>query len=143
MEARSPMKLRQLLKIGSVAIMITDDESYIQFISGLAICNDGSGPAHGDPHYKPMTAYYNGGRYLSADRDKYIVIPPQVRKLIKPKVMGCQSRLTNLKTESSREAVCGEIGPANKTGEAAFCLASLVNPSVTHNSGDKNRDYLY
>lgn len=57
--------------------------------------------------------------------------------------MGCQARLTNLETNVECPAVVGEIGPKNKTGEASYCLAKIINPSITHNSGDKRRIYLY
>jgi hypothetical protein len=134
--------LSLLLEI-DVPIFTALDDHYIAFISDLDICNDGSGPAYGDPHHQSQTAYYNGGKYLNADKDKYIVIPPQVRSLIEPVVMGCQGRMTNLTNGIWDEAVVGEIGPDDKTGEAAYCLAKLINPKITHNSGDKSRIYLY
>lgn len=137
------MKMRPLITIGSVTIYVSEDDSYIRFLSNLDICNDGSGPKHGDPHYQPQTAYYNGGKFLNADVDRYIVIPPQVRKMVRPVVMGCQARLTNENTGKVEDAVTGEIGPSNKTGEAAYCLAKIINPSITHNSGDRKNHYLY
>jgi hypothetical protein len=134
--------LELLLEI-DVPIFTAVDVDYVAFISDLDICNDGSGPAHGDKHHQSETAYYNGGKFLNADVDKYIVIPPQVRKMVAPAVMGCQGRITNLLTASWHAAVTGEIGPDDKTGEAAYCLAKLINPDVKHNSGDKSRQYLY
>jgi hypothetical protein len=116
---------------------------YVRFISDLDICNDGSGPDYDDPHHQSQTAYYNGGEFLNADEDRYIVVPPQVRALVPPVVMGCQGRLTNLETGQWWAAVTGEIGPDYTTGEAAYCLAKLANPSISHNSGDKSRIYLY
>jgi Fungal chitosanase of glycosyl hydrolase group 75 len=121
----------------------TEGDGYVAFCSNLDVCNDGSGPAHGDPYHQSQTAYYNGGKYLNADKDKYIVIPPQVRSAVAPAVMGCQARMTNLLTADWNDAVTGEIGPDNKTGEAAYCLAKLINPKITHNSGDDRRIYLY
>lgn len=135
--------LTVLLTIGGVSIYISDDGGYVCFLSDLDICNDGSGPSYGDPHHQSETAYYNGGRFLNADHDKYIVIPPQVRKMTKGKVMGCKSCLTNLNVGKTFPAVMGEIGPTDKTGEAAYCLAKLVNPSIGHNHGDKSEIYLY
>jgi hypothetical protein len=136
--------VEELLTIGQVTIYARPDGTHVRFTSDLDICNDGSGPAHGDPHHQSETAYYNGGKFLNADVDKYIVIPPQVRAQLKPnKVMGCQARLTNLSAGVWHDGVCGEIGPDDKTGEAAYCLAKLVNPLVEHNSGDKSCVYLY
>ena len=119
------------------------DDHYIAFISDLDICNDGSGPAHGDPSYQSQTAYWNGGKFLNADKDPYIVTPPQIRDLIEPVVLGCLGRLTNMETGVFELGVVGEIGPADKTGEAAYCLAKRVNPKITHNTGDSRRVYLY
>jgi hypothetical protein len=136
-------KLEVLLKIGSVSIYQSADGSYVSFISDLDVCNDGSGPDHDDPSYQPATAYYNGGKFLNADKDKYIVIPPQVRSMTAGVVMGCKARLTNLDTEVAHDAVTGDIGPKDKTGEAAYCLGKIVNPKITHNSGDSKLVYFY
>lgn len=135
--------MEPLLVIGKVLISAAFDGHYVAFISDLDICNDGSGPPHGDPSYQSQTAYYNGGKYLNADKDKYIVIPPQVRKMVPPVVMGCQARMTNLLTGKWSAAVTGEIGPDDKTGEAAYCLAKDLNHKIGHNSGDSRLVYLY
>jgi hypothetical protein len=135
--------MEPLLVIDKVLIAMAGGGRYIAFIADLDICNDGSGPSHGDPSYQSQTAYYNGGKFLNADVDKYIVIPPQVRSMVPPTVMGCQARMTNLTTAKWSAAVTGEIGPDDKTGEAAYCLAKQLNPKITHNSGDSNRIYLY
>jgi hypothetical protein len=137
------MNFKQLLTIDPVTIFQAFGAKYVCFVSDLDICNDGSGPDYDDPHHQSQTAYYNGGKFLNADVDKYIVVPPQVRSLVPGKVMGCQGRLTNLETGLWWAAVTGEIGPDDKTGEAAYCLAKLANPKITHNSGDSRLIYLY
>lgn len=137
----------ELLTIDGVKIYYEDGGAYCWFVSDLDICNDGCGPAHGDPHHQSQTAYYSGGieggKYLNADVDKYIVIPPQIRSLLPGVVMGCLGRLTNKKTGKAFAGVTGEIGPDYTSGEAAYCLAKKINPAIQHNSGDKNRIYLY
>jgi Fungal chitosanase of glycosyl hydrolase group 75 len=142
-----PQDLNALLTIGSVTIFSTEDGSYCSFTSDLDICNDGCGPAHGDPHHQSQTAYYSGGKegdkYLNADVDKYIVVPPQVRSRLPGVVMGCRGRVTNLKTQVSVVGVVGEIGPDDKTGETAYCLAKLLNPMIEYNCGDSDEVYLY
>jgi len=135
--------VKQLLTIDPVTIFEMLNGHYVQFISDLDICNDGSGPPHGDPSYQSKTAYYNVGKYLNADEDKYIVVPPQVRRMVPPVVMGCHARITNLATGAWYAAVIGDIGPDDKTGEAAYCLAKIVQPAVTHNAGDRNMIYMY
>jgi hypothetical protein len=136
-----------LITIGGVPIYASDGGAYVCFLSDLDICNDGCGPAHGDPDHQSQTAYYSGGiqggKYLNADKDRYIVIPPQIRSMVPGVVMGCLARLTNKQLDKSFAAVCGEIGPDDKTGEAAYCLAKKVNPEITYNSGDERKIYLY
>jgi hypothetical protein len=133
-----------LLTIDPVTIWQMYGGKYVAFVSDLDVCNDGSGDSHGDPHASSETAYWNDGKFLNADKDKYIVIPPQVRSLLKPfKVMGCQARATCLPSGLWHAGVCGEIGPDDKTGEAAYCLAKAINTAVGYNSGDLNRVYLY
>ena len=135
--------MERLLTIGKVEILQDFDGRYVFFVSDLDICNDGTGPSHGDPSYQPQTAYYNGGKYLNADKDQYIVIPPQIRSGVPPAVMGCQARLTNQLTGQWWPAVVGDIGPDDKTGEAAYCLAKKANVAITHNTGDESLIYLY
>jgi hypothetical protein len=135
--------LEHFLTIGSVEILVGYEGGYVCFISDLDICNDGSGPSHADPSYQSQTAYYNDGKYLNADEDKYIVIPPQIRSGLPEIVMGCQARMTNLGTGIWSAAVVGDIGPDDKTGEASYCLAEELNPKVTYNSGDSRILYLY
>ena len=136
-----------LLKIEPVTIYHQDHGAYVNFRSDLDICNDGSGPAHGDQHHQSQTAYCSGGKdggkYLNADKDKYMVVPPQIRAMVPGVVMGCQGRATNLQTGVSSDAVVGDIGPDDKTGECAYCLAKVLNSNVGHNEGDKGRNYFY
>jgi hypothetical protein len=135
-------ELKVLLDI-DVPVFQGDNGDYTCFTSNLDVCNDGSGPAHGDPHHQAQTAYYNGGKYLNADKDFYIVTPPQVIKMVPGVVLGCLGRVTNLHTGISHDGVVGDIGPEDKTGECAYCLAKKLNPKVKHNSGDMTKIYLY
>src|SRR4030095_11643220 len=125
-----PLELLLVMPDG-VPIFKGFDGLYVCFISDLSICNDGSGPAHGDRSYQPETAYYNRGKFLNADVDKYIVVPPQIRSMLFPVVMGCQARLTNLVTSKWSAAVTGDIGPDQITGEASYCLAKEINAHIT------------
>lgn len=135
--------MKELLTIAPVTIWTTFQGGYVLFLSDLDVCSDGSGDSHGDPCYQSETAYWNGGKFLNADVDRYIVIPPQIRSMVGPIVMGCQARVTNLTTGQWFSAVTGEIGPDDKTGEAAICLAQMLNPGVTVGAGDERRIYLY
>jgi hypothetical protein len=133
----------ELLIIPPVTIYEFACGRYLWFRSDLDVCNDGSGPDYDDQFHQSQTAYYNGGKFLNADVDKYIVIPPQIRAMVPGVVMGCQGRATNLLTGVMSMGVIGEIGPDDKTGETAYCLSQILNPKTTHNSGDTNRIYLY
>jgi len=135
--------LHPLIEIGGVTIYSTPNGKYICFVSNLDVCTDGTGPHHGDTSPQDETAYYNGGKFLNADVDKYIVIPPQVRSMVAPVVMGCQAKMTRLDSMATSPAVTGEIGPDDKTGEAAYCLARLINPKVSANNGDDRLIYFY
>ena len=59
-----------LLEIGLVTIYANPEGTYVHFLSDLSVCNDGSGPSHGDPTWQGQTAYWNNGKYLNADKDK-------------------------------------------------------------------------
>ena len=135
--------LHILLKVGHVNIYSNDDGTYLKFTSDLDVCTDGTGDHHGDKSPQDQTAYYNNGKFLNADIDQYIVIPPQVRSAVTPVVMGCQARMTNTANGRVEPAVTGDIGPSNKTGEAAICLAQKMNPRVSANCGDTAHHYRY
>jgi hypothetical protein len=136
-------ELQPLIKIGNVTIYSNAEGSYIKFKSDLDVCTDGTGEHYDDQSPQDETAYYNKGAFLNADVDQYLVIPPQVRSMVAPVVMGCQGRVTRLSTKKVEPAVTGEIGPKDKTGEAAICLAQKLNPNVSANCGDSKHDYLY
>jgi hypothetical protein len=135
--------LMVLTEIGGVPIYAFPDGTYVHYLSDLDVCVDGSGEDHGDPYFQAQTAYYNNGKYLNADEDKYVVVPPQIRSMVGPIVMGCQARVTNMKTGVVSDGVVGDIGPKTKTGECAICLAQILNPKVSANVGDSERSYLY
>lgn len=132
-----------LIKIGKVTIYANRMGSYIWFRSDCDVCTDGTGKHFGDKTAQDETAYWNGGKFLNASKDQYIVIPPQVRSLVAPVVMGCMARMTRVSTGEMEPAVCGEIGPSDKTGEAAICLCKKLNPTLSANVGDSALDYIY
>lgn len=133
-------ELFPLMTISGVTIYSNAEGSYIQFRSNLDVCTDGTGKSHGDKSHLDQTAYSPS---LNADRDPYVVVPPQVRGAVAPTVMGCKARVTRISTKKIEEAVCGEIGPSDKTGECAIVLAKKLNPAVSANVGDSKKDYLY
>jgi hypothetical protein len=132
--------LHILIRIGGVDVYSTPSGDYICFVSDLDVCTDGSGDDHGDDFHLSHTAYTPD---LNADVDRYIVIPPQVRMMPDPVVLGCQGRITRIDSGHREDGVIGEIGPDDKTGETAICLAQIMNPAVSANSGDSRKIYFY
>jgi len=136
----NPLKHFKLMADGT-EIMTGWNGKYVCYIADLQIDNDGSGPSHGDPTYQSETTYQPS---LNADTEYFVVTPPQVRTGVPPVVIGCLSRVTNLREpERWHWGVVGDVGPSDKAGECSYKLAKTLNPSVTHNSGDSNELYLY
>jgi hypothetical protein len=135
------VKLKHFLTVADgVEILVSDDQTYMTFISNLDVCTDGAGPSHGDDYHLTQTAYSPS---LNADKDFYIVLHPKMRTGVKPVVLGCMGRVTDLRTFRWHWGVWGEVGPADKTGEAAIVLAKHLNSVVSANVGDSARIYLY
>src|SRR5262245_20971422 len=135
------MKLQHFLYVDDgTEIFTVADGSYMTFIGNNDVCTDGSGPSHGDDYHLTKTAY---NPTLNADIDYYIVLHPKMRTGVKPVVLGCMGRVTNLKTREWHWGVWGEVGPQSKAGENAIVLAQHLNPKVSANDGDESFIYLY
>lgn len=135
------MKLKHFLTVSDgTEIMVSEDQTYMEFIGNLDVCTDGTGPPHGDEYHLPRTAYTPS---LNADMDHYIVLHPKMRTGVAPVVLGCMGRVTNLRTREWHWGVWGEVGPGDKAGECAIVLAQFLNPKVSANVGDSKFDYLY
>lgn len=108
----------------------------IEFVAKLAVCCDGM-PVneHDDPCWQPQTAYYNNGKYLDPEKVPYIVVPPMIIEGVDPVVLGCQGLIVNLQNGLSTPAICGEVGPDDKIGEASMEGADRVGLSSSPNNG--------
>lgn len=108
----------------------------IEWLAKLAVCNDGSGGnPDNDPCHQSQTAYYNNGDYLNPYEVPYIVVPPLIIESCEPIVLGCQGLLINVKNGLCTPAICGEVGPEEKIGEASVLAAQRVGLSGSPNSG--------
>ena len=117
-----------------------DGKEVIEFTAKFHVCCDGMPKnIYGDPCYQRGTAYYNGGKYLNADKVPYVVIPPFIRSAIETKVMGSECEVVNLENHMVSDAICGEIGPKDKLGEGSCELARRVglNPNPNHGGTSK------
>lgn len=135
------MRMKHFLYVDDgTEIFVSNDQSYMIFLGDLDVCTDGTGPSHGDDYHLSQTAYSPS---LNADKDYYIVLQPNMRTGVVPVVLGCMGRVTNLKTREWHWGVWGEVGPKSKAGECAIVLAQHLNPTVSANVGDSERQYLY
>lgn len=101
---------------------ITWDGEKMSFHGRGRIDNDGTGPRNGDPSHQSNTSLHHNGKPLNAEHDRFIVLPPQLIKLVKPIVLGCQVLVFPPHGEA-KHAVVGDVGPKTKLGEISTCLA--------------------
>lgn len=108
----------------------------IEWVAKMAVCCDGS-PTNpeADKHWQAQTAYYNSGKFLNPYEVPYIVVPPMIIEGVAPVVLGCQGVIVNLKNGLSTPAICGEVGPDDKLGEASCEAAGRLGLSASPNSG--------
>jgi hypothetical protein len=111
----------------------------VAFVADLDVDVDGIGESHGDKYYQPETSLMVNGRYLNADIENFIVVPPLIIKSVHPVVLGCKARVTDLRTGRTVEAVVGDVGPTRKTGEAsrAVAIALDLDPSPVNGGVDE------
>jgi hypothetical protein len=107
----------------------------LTFLAGAMIDDDGSGDPHNDPDFQARTSYRNGGRWLNADKDRYIVLPPEVILAVKPMVLGCRARVTNVKSGLSWYFIVGDVGPHEKIGEMSMSGAKALGIPDSPTSG--------
>jgi hypothetical protein len=112
----------------------------IEWVAKMAVCNDGTkNNPEKDPHHQDQTAYWNGGKCLDPYEVPYIVVPPMIIEAVDPVVLGSQGIIANLKNGLSTPAICGEIGPDDKIGEASCEGARRLglNPSPISGGTDE------
>ena len=123
-----------LATIEGCPITLESAPEKVSYLAKSAIDGDGAGPRHGDPCYQPDTALHVNGHPLNADQDRYIVIPPVVRRRTRGIVLGCRATITHTVTGLKTEAVVGDVGPAAKLGEISIAATRAIglDPSPTH-----------
>lgn len=121
---------------------ITFDGTFITFTARGRIDDDGTGSAHGDPDHQDQTSLKHNGRFLNADTDRYIVVPPQAVQGAAPVVLGSQAWVTYRGKKVT--AVVGDIGPRRRLGEISIALALALEINANPNTGgDDTDDILY
>lgn len=109
--------------------------------NGRPIVQSATDPAPG--YYVSTTAYFHAAygeadprRYLDSERVCFVVVPSQLRRLVKPIVLGCRAIVTNLANGKTAEATVGDIGPATHLGEGSIALAKALRiPSNPRRGG--------
>ena len=113
----------------------------IQFKAKMAICCDGlKKNLYNDPCWQPQTAYYNGGKFLNPVKVRYVVVPPFIINAVEPIVLGSESSVFNTINNIETDAVCGDVGPDDKLGEASCACAQAVglNPNPNYGGTDSH-----
>jgi hypothetical protein len=117
-----------------------DGREIVQFKAKMAICCDGMPKnVYKDPYWQPETAYYNNGKFLNPVTVPYVVVPPFIIQSVDPVVLGSESEVENLKNKMVTDAICGEVGPDDKLGEASMNCARRVglNPNPNYGGTDE------
>jgi hypothetical protein len=132
---------QSLFTINGSTIYKNNDGS-LTWTSGAMIDDDGSGPSFGDPDYQNDTSLHHNGNALNATVDRYIVVPPQVRSCVPPKVLGCKAVVLNTKNGKTTDAVVGDIGPKNKIGEISMATAAALGINNSPTSGGEEEHVI-
>lgn len=118
--------------------IIEGDDGTVSWTAKLAVDVDGSPNWRRDPTGQADTTLHLHGKPINADAVPYVVVPPLIRDLVAPIVMGCQAEVT-YKGKTVR-AVVADVGPRRKLGEgsAALAIALGINPSPTRGGEDSH-----
>lgn len=83
----------------------------------------------------------NPERYLDPESEFFAVFPKQLRKMVKPVVLGCRVIVQDLRDGRTREGVAGDAGPSTHLGEASIAYAEYfgINSSPKHGGTDEKR----
>jgi hypothetical protein len=118
-------------------------DEVVEYIGACRIDNDGTGPAEGDPYHQNETSLKNNGKFLNAQTECFVAVPPQICEKTKGIVLGS---LCVVENRNSTKCICvvGDIGPRKKIGEVSSLAAKVlgVNPDPVK-GGDDNHEFAY
>lgn len=103
-------------------------------------CDGPNGNPDGDPYWQPETTLRYKGKSIDSYKVAGIVLPPSIIRAVKPAVLGCKARITNLKNLEPTDAVVYDIGPTRKLGEASVLAAKRIGVNSNPNIGGED-DY--
>lgn len=121
---------------------ILHDNGCVTVDAFMRVDTDGTGDHHGDKTAQGETTYKPN---LNADRDKFVVVPGKIRKGVGPVVIGCRVVVEDLHTNKVLECVAGDVGPNNRSGEVARCVAIFfgLNPDPNRGGWDESPRFRY
>lgn len=97
----------------------------IIYTAKAAIDGDGSGGnSYGDPDFQDNTSLKVNGKYLNAETERYIAVPPAILDGVEPIVLGSQAEVSY--SGKTVTAVVGDIGPHEKLGEISIACAQAL-----------------
>lgn len=113
-----------------------DGSEIVDFKADADIDCDGIGgnPFH-DPYFQRRTSLMVNGRFLHAEAEPFIVVPPVVIKKTKGIVLGCLCEVENTRNGRIAQAVVGDSGPTFKIGEISPALALQLGLDPNPNHG--------
>lgn len=116
----------------------TDGSNIMTFTAKAAIDNDGTEDRDHDPDHQNDTNLHFEGKPLDAYKDKFIVLPMKIFKMVKPILLGSHCHVTNMRNGKESAAVIGDKGPNNKLGEISPALAEALglDPNARHGGTD-------
>ena len=121
---------------------VEDDKGVLTVDAYMRVDTDGSGSHHGDKTAQSATTYRPS---LNADKDFFVVVPGKIRKAVRGVVVGCYVHVEDLLTGKSLSCVCGDVGPDDRSGEAATCVVKYfgLNPDPNRGGWDTTRRFRY
>jgi hypothetical protein len=127
--------------VAGISVFLNEDTRALTFTCGLQIDGDGSGGnSYNDPDFQDATSLRLDGKSLSAEVDRYFVVPPAIIRAVPGIVLGCQGHAKNLSNGKESDMVAGDIGPRRKLGEGSIALAEALGiPSSPIDGGTSER----
>lgn len=88
-----------------------------------------------DPAWQGQTSLKLRGKSLDSYKVPGMVVPGWLPAAVRPIVLGCKGRITDLRTGNSTAVVVYDTGPSAKNGEGSTCAATRLLINSNPNTG--------
>ncbi len=136
--------MKKLFSISSkgehyTADLIDNEDGSGQFVGDMDIDIDGSPDWERDPYGQPDTTLHFQGKPINGQKVPFFVLPPEIILAFKGILLGCHGTLHY--RGNTIDAVCADVGPHNKLGEASPEAARRlgINDDPNHGGEDEQR----